>query len=62
MAKELHMDWLLKQAGDKFTLEWLKKIRFWREYTLKNNEFIDNDHSFLLRLGSKSFRSNSNCV
>ncbi len=59
MAKELHLNWLLKDAGDEVTRKWLKKIHLWREYILKNNKFIDDDESFLLQLGSKVLRFNA---
>ena len=56
VTKKLDMDWLVSQARDENTKHWLKKIGYWREQTFKNNEFVHNDQSFALRLGSKVLR------
>lgn len=56
MAKVLCFDWLLKQARDENSREWLKKIQGWREYILAHNEFIEDDESFTLYLGSYALK------
>jgi hypothetical protein len=48
--KKIDIEWLKNKADDNNSLGMLDKIMEWRDYTLKNNKFIDDDTPFQMRI------------
>lgn len=62
MPKELDIEWLLSQAVDNKSKEWILKIFQWRKFVLENNKFIPGDKFFLVNLGKYKIWFKKNCA
>jgi FkbM family methyltransferase len=59
--KNYNLEWLLDQAGNESSRQWLMKIDEWRRHVFEKNDFIGGDGMFSIQLGKHTlwFRPSS---
>jgi len=51
MSVDLDVKWLQEQAADEKSRRWISRIQDWRDFVLKNNEFVKGQNLFSVNLG-----------